>query len=42
VLLRWREGGVVMAMSVSGRTASYRRLVLVGLAAHLDLVRPPR
>jgi hypothetical protein len=41
VLLRWRERGVVMAMSVSGRTASYRRRLVLGLAAHLELV-PPR
>jgi hypothetical protein len=40
LLLRWRERGVVMAMSVSGRTASYRRRLVLGLAAHLELVLP--
>jgi hypothetical protein len=41
LLLRWRERGAVMALSVSGRTASYRRLLVTGLAPHLELV-PPR
>jgi hypothetical protein len=41
LLLRWRERGVVIALSVSGRTASYRRLLVRRLAAHLELV-PPR
>jgi hypothetical protein len=41
VLLRWRERGAVMAISVSGQTASDRRLLVKGLAAHLELV-PPR
>jgi hypothetical protein len=39
LLLRWRERGVVMALSVSGRTDPYRRLAL-GLAARLELVPP--
>ena len=41
MLLRWRERGVVLAASVSGRTASYRRRLLLGLAARLELVPPP-
>jgi hypothetical protein len=41
LLLRWRERGAVMALSVSGRTASYRRLLVMGLAPRLELV-PPR
>jgi hypothetical protein len=41
LLLRWRERGAVMALSVSGRTASYRRLLAMGLATRLELV-PPR
>jgi hypothetical protein len=40
LLLRWRERGMVMALSVSGHTDPYRRLLL-GLAEHLDLVAPP-
>jgi len=40
LLLRWRERDVAVALSVSGRTASYRRLLVRGLAAHLELVRP--
>jgi hypothetical protein len=39
LLLRWRERGAVMALSVSGRTDPYRRLAL-GLAARLELVPP--
>ena len=39
LLLRWRERGTVMALSVSGRTDPYRRLALA-LAAHLELVAP--
>jgi hypothetical protein len=39
VLLRWRERGTVMALSVSGRTEPSRRLALA-LAAHLELVAP--
>jgi hypothetical protein len=39
VLLRWRERGMVMAVSVKGHTDLNRRLVLA-LAAHLDLVLP--
>jgi hypothetical protein len=41
LLLRWREGGTVMAVSVTGHLAVYRRLVLT-LAAHLELVPPGR
>jgi hypothetical protein len=40
LLLRWRERGVVIALGVSGRTASFRRLLVRGLAAHLELVPP--
>jgi hypothetical protein len=36
LLLRWREGGTVMALSVTGHLADVRRLVLA-LAAHLEL-----
>jgi hypothetical protein len=39
LLLRWRERGAVLALSVSGRTAPYRRLALA-LAARLELVAP--
>jgi hypothetical protein len=39
VLLRWRERGTVLAVSVSGRTDPYRRLALA-LAAHLEVVAP--
>jgi hypothetical protein len=39
VLLRWRERGAVVAVSVSGHTDPYRRLAL-GLAARLELVPP--
>ena len=39
VLLRWRERGTIVAVSVSGHTDPYRRLAL-GLAAHLELVPP--
>jgi hypothetical protein len=39
VLLRWRERGVVMVVSVSGNTDLNRRLVQA-LAAHLALVPP--
>ena len=42
LLLRWRERGAVMALSVSGRTASYRRLLVTGLAPRLALVPPGR
>jgi hypothetical protein len=41
LLLRWREGGAVMAVSMTGHPAEVRRLVLV-LATHLDLVPPGR
>jgi hypothetical protein len=40
VLLRWREEGVVMAVSLSGHTELNRRLVLA-LAARMELVPPP-
>jgi hypothetical protein len=40
VLLRWREEGVVMAVSLAGHTELNRRLVLL-LAAHINLVLPP-
>jgi hypothetical protein len=40
VLLRWRERGTVLAVSVSGHTDPYRRLAQA-LAAHLELVPPP-
>jgi hypothetical protein len=39
LLLRWRERGTVMALSVSGHADPYRRLALA-LAAHLELVPP--
>jgi hypothetical protein len=39
LLLRWRERGTVLALSVSGRTDPYRRLALA-LAAQLELVAP--
>lgn len=39
LLLRWREGGTVLAVSVTGHPAELRRLVLA-LAAHLELVAP--
>jgi len=39
LLLRWREGCAVLALSVTGDPAEVRRLVLA-LAAHLDLVSP--
>ena len=38
-LLRWRERGTTMAVSVTGHTDLQRRLVLA-LAARLELVRP--
>jgi hypothetical protein len=41
LLLRWQERGVTMALSVSGSTDLYRRLVL-RLAEHLELVQPGR
>jgi hypothetical protein len=41
VLLRWRERGVVMVVSVYGHTALNRRLVLA-LAAHVKPVSPRR
>jgi hypothetical protein len=41
LLLRWREGGAVLALSVTGDPAEVGRLVLA-LAAHLDLVPPAR
>jgi hypothetical protein len=37
VLLRWRERGVVMALSVTGRSDLHRRVVLA-LATHLEVV----
>jgi hypothetical protein len=37
VLLRWRERGTVMALSVTGRSDLHRRVVLA-LAAHLEVV----
>jgi hypothetical protein len=36
LLLRWREGGTLMALSVTGHLADVRRLVLA-LATHLEL-----
>lgn len=39
VLLRWRERGVVVAVSLHGHTELNRRLVMV-LAAHVELVLP--
>ena len=36
LLLRWREGGTFMALSVTGHLADVRRLVLA-LATHLEL-----
>jgi hypothetical protein len=39
LLLRWRERGTVLALSVTGDSGRERRLVLA-LAAHLELVRP--
>jgi hypothetical protein len=39
LLLRWREGGAVLAVSVTGDPAEVRRLVLA-LATHLELVPP--
>lgn len=36
LLLRWREGGIFMALSVTGHLADVRRLVLA-LATHLEL-----
>jgi len=39
LLLRWREGGAVLALSVTGHPAEVRRLVLA-LAVHLELVPP--
>jgi hypothetical protein len=41
LLLRWRERGIIMAVSVTGHLAAHRRLVLA-LAAHLELVPPRR
>jgi hypothetical protein len=38
LVLRWRERGIVMAVSVTGHPAPPQRLVLA-LAAHLELVR---
>jgi hypothetical protein len=39
LLLRWRERGTVMAVSVSGHSVLHRRVVLA-VAAHLELVPP--
>lgn len=39
VLLRWREQGVVMAVSLHGRSELNRRLVMA-LAAHMEVVLP--
>jgi hypothetical protein len=39
VLLRWRDAGVVMAVSLHGHSELNRRLV-VTLAAHMELVPP--
>jgi hypothetical protein len=39
VLLRWREHGVVMAVSLHGRSEPNRRLV-VALAAHMEVALP--
>jgi hypothetical protein len=39
VLLRWRDAGVVMAVSLHGHSELNRRLV-VALAAHMELVPP--
>jgi hypothetical protein len=41
LLLRWRERDTIMAVSVTGRLAGHRRLVLA-LAAHLELVPPSK
>jgi hypothetical protein len=41
LLLRWRERGTIMAVSVTGHLAAHRRLVLA-LAAHLELVPPSK
>jgi hypothetical protein len=41
LLVRWRERGTTMAVSVSGGTGLHRRLVLA-LAGHLELVPPAR
>jgi hypothetical protein len=40
VLLRWREEGVVVAVSLAGHTELNRRLVLL-LVARMKLVLPP-
>jgi hypothetical protein len=39
LLVRWRERGTIMAVSVTGHLAAHRRLVLA-LAGHLELVPP--
>jgi hypothetical protein len=39
LLLRWRERGMVVAVSVSGHSDLYRRLTL-GLAARVELAPP--
>jgi hypothetical protein len=39
LLLRWREGGTVLAVSVTGRPAEVGRLMLA-LAANLELMAP--
>jgi hypothetical protein len=41
LLLRWRERGTIVAVSVTGHLAAHRRLVL-GLAALLELVPPSK
>jgi hypothetical protein len=40
-MLRWREAGVVMAVSLHGHNEVNRRLV-VALAAHTETVLPSR
>ena len=41
LLLRWRERGTVMVVSVTGNLAAHQRLLLV-LAGHLTLLPPKR
>jgi hypothetical protein len=41
LLLRWRERGTVMAVSMTGQLTAHRRLLLA-LAGRLELVPPGR
>jgi hypothetical protein len=41
VLLRWRERGTILVVSVTGNSGLHQRLV-VALAEHLNLVRPDK